>query len=58
MTANILRANLECSIEVHNRLLETGLPSVTAAAEALIVAYTSGHKALFFGNGGSAALGR
>ena len=31
------------------------LPSLTAAAEALISAYRAGHKALFFGNGGSAA---
>jgi len=31
------------------------MPALTAAAEALVSAYCSGHKALFFGNGGSAA---
>jgi D-sedoheptulose 7-phosphate isomerase len=55
MTDNILRKNLESSIEVHSRLMEACLPAMTAAAEALIVAYRNGHKALFFGNGGSAA---
>jgi D-sedoheptulose 7-phosphate isomerase len=55
MTDNILRKNIESSIEVHGRLLEACLPAMTAAAAALIAAYRSGHKALFFGNGGSAA---
>src|SRR4029077_12014599 len=49
------RKNIEGSIEVHNRLLDACLPAMTQAAEALIAAYRSGHKALFFGNGGSAA---
>src|SRR5215472_4334848 len=31
------------------------LPSLNAAADVLISAYSKGHKALFFGNGGSAA---
>jgi len=52
---NILRANVERSIEVHSRLLAACLPAMTAAADALVSAYRSGHKALFFGNGGSAA---
>src|SRR5271169_1517541 len=55
MTANILRKNLEDSLEVHGRLMEACLPAMTVAAEALIAAYRSGRKALFFGNGGSAA---
>jgi D-sedoheptulose 7-phosphate isomerase len=55
MTDEILRKNIERSIEVHSRLLEACLPAMTAAADALIAAYRSGHKALFFGNGGSAA---
>jgi D-sedoheptulose 7-phosphate isomerase len=55
MTDNILRKNIESSIEVHGRILEACLPAMAAAADALIAAYRSGHKALFFGNGGSAA---
>ena len=53
MTENILRSNIERSIEVHGRLTSARLPALTAAANALISAYRSGHKALFFGNGGS-----
>jgi D-sedoheptulose 7-phosphate isomerase len=55
MTDSILRTNIERSIEVHCRLMETCLPAMTAAAEGLIKAYRNGRKALFFGNGGSAA---
>ena len=55
MTDDILRKNIERSIEVHSHLLEACLPAMAAAADALISAYRSGHKALFFGNGGSAA---
>jgi D-sedoheptulose 7-phosphate isomerase len=55
MKDDILRKNIESSIEVHSRLLEACLPAMTVAAAALITAYRSGHKALFFGNGGSAA---
>ncbi|MGD0909435.1 MAG: SIS domain-containing protein [Candidatus Acidiferrales bacterium] len=54
MTDDILRKNIESSIEVHSRLAEACLPAMTVAANALIAAYLSGHKALFFGNGGSA----
>jgi D-sedoheptulose 7-phosphate isomerase len=54
-TASVLRRNLESSIETHARFLEVCLPSLTKAADALIEAYLSGRKALFFGNGGSAA---
>jgi D-sedoheptulose 7-phosphate isomerase len=55
MTDNILRKNIESSIKVHSHLLEACLPAMTVAAGALIAAYGSGRKALFFGNGGSAA---
>jgi D-sedoheptulose 7-phosphate isomerase len=55
MTDDILRKNIERSIEVHNRLLQACLPSVTLAANALIAAFRGGRKAFFFGNGGSAA---
>jgi D-sedoheptulose 7-phosphate isomerase len=55
VTADILRANIERSIDVHNRLMNACLPALTAAADALVAAYLGGHKALFFGNGGSAA---
>jgi D-sedoheptulose 7-phosphate isomerase len=51
----LLRQNLERSIETHTRFLETCLPVLNQAAEALIAAYLAGHKAIFFGNGGSAA---
>lgn len=55
MTDQILRGNIERSIEVHSRLISTCLPAMTAAADALLQSYRTGHKALFFGNGGSAA---
>lgn len=55
MTAETLRANIESSLEVHGRLLPVCLPAMTRAAEALVSAYRAGHKAIFFGNGGSAA---
>jgi len=55
LTSSILRNNIERSLEVHSRLLVECLPSLTAAADALISAYRAGYKALFFGNGGSAA---
>jgi len=50
-----IRANIETSIAVHQRLLEACLPDITAAAGALVRAYQRGYKAIFFGNGGSAA---
>ena len=55
MIADVLRTNIERSIEIHSRLLGACLPALSTAAEALVAAYRSGHKALFFGNGGSAA---
>jgi D-sedoheptulose 7-phosphate isomerase len=55
VTAGILRANIERSVEVHSRLMAACLPALTTAAGAIIAAYRAGHKAFFFGNGGSAA---
>jgi D-sedoheptulose 7-phosphate isomerase len=54
-TANLLKSNIENSIAVHNRVIEACLPALVTAADALVAAYTTGHKAVFFGNGGSAA---
>jgi D-sedoheptulose 7-phosphate isomerase len=54
MTERILRSNIERSIQVHSQLLDACLPALMAAANGLILAYRTGHKALFFGNGGSA----
>jgi D-sedoheptulose 7-phosphate isomerase len=55
MSTHILRANIERSIEVHSQLISACLSAMTAAADALLSAFRTGHKALFFGNGGSAA---
>ena len=55
MIASILRDNIESSIEVHRRLIDACLPQLTAAANSLVAAYRAGRKAIFFGNGGSAA---
>ena len=55
MTSHILRGNIERSVEVHKDFLAVCLPALTEAADALVAAYRSGHKAIFFGNGGSAA---
>jgi len=55
MTDETLRRNVERSLEVHGRILPACLPAMTKAADALISAYSTGHKAIFFGNGGSAA---
>ena len=55
MTEKILRRNIESSVQVQSRVLESCLPAMIQAADALIAAYRGGHKAIFFGNGGSAA---
>jgi D-sedoheptulose 7-phosphate isomerase len=55
MTAGILRTNIESSIDLHSRLIAACLPALTTAADTLVAAYRAGNKALFFGNGGSAA---
>lgn len=54
-TVGVVRQNMQSSIETHIRFLDICLPAVTKAADALIEAYLAGHKAIFFGNGGSAA---
>ncbi len=53
--AGILRNNIEHSIQTHHRFMEACLPALSVAAGKLVEAYRSGHKALLFGNGGSAA---
>jgi D-sedoheptulose 7-phosphate isomerase len=55
MTDDILRKNIESSVAVHSRLIEACLPAMAVAANALVSAYRNGRKAVFFGNGGSAA---
>ena len=55
MTDEVLRGNIERSIEVHSRLVNACLSDMMSAADALLQAFRSGHKAFFFGNGGSAA---
>jgi D-sedoheptulose 7-phosphate isomerase len=55
LAENVLSKNLSGSIEVHQRFFAACLPALSAAAEALIAAYRTGNKAIFFGNGGSAA---
>lgn len=55
MTGEIVRTHIERSMEVHARLMSECLDAIAAGADALVAAYQSGHKAVFFGNGGSAA---
>jgi len=55
MTASIITSNLESSFEVHRRFVASCIPELIRAADALVSAYKAGHKAFFFGNGGSAA---
>src|SRR5579864_3679310 len=51
----LLRANFEASIQCKQAALATMLPAMERAAELLIACYRDGGKAIFFGNGGSAA---
>ena len=51
----ILCANVRESIETHGRLLAECLPAMRTSGDVLVAAYQSGRKAIFFGNGGSAA---
>lgn len=53
--SSLIRANFQASIECNQRTLEALLPAMQRAAELLIAAYRADHKAIFFGNGGSAA---
>jgi len=55
MTLNIIKGNLQSSLEVHSRFMNACLPELARAADALLSAYMAGRKAIFFGNGGSAA---
>jgi D-sedoheptulose 7-phosphate isomerase len=43
------------SVSAHERLMESALPILAKITEAFIHAIRTGHKLLFFGNGGSAA---
>ncbi len=53
--AERVRALLTATIAVHQRVLETSLEPVVAAATAIREALAAGGKLLIFGNGGSAA---
>lgn len=50
----LIALRIEQSITVKQALLKQS-SALTTAADALVNAYKSGHKAMFFGNGGSAA---
>jgi len=52
---SLFAGSLQGSIAVKQKVLATLGPQVRAAAELLVAAYTRGNKAIFFGNGGSAA---
>jgi D-sedoheptulose 7-phosphate isomerase len=51
---NKIEAEIRESIEVKKEVLKTLSPAIERAAQAMISALKSGHKILFFGNGGSA----
>lgn len=51
----LLGESIADSIRVKQQVLATLAPQVRAAAELLVQAYGNGNKAIFFGNGGSAA---
>ncbi len=50
-----IRGRIEESIQVKHNLLSKCLPQIEKAADVLVKAYLRGNKAVFFGNGGSAA---
>jgi len=50
-----IRGRIEESIQVKQNLLDRCVPEIEKAAALLVACYKSGHKAAFFGNGGSAA---
>lgn len=52
---SLLRANFEAHIDCQRRALDALLPALERAAALLIACYRGGGKAIFFGNGGSAA---
>src|SRR5512133_2755452 len=51
----LLGEAIAASIRVKQQVLATLTPAIRAAAELLVQAYQNGNKAIFFGNGGSAA---
>jgi D-sedoheptulose 7-phosphate isomerase len=51
----LLGDSIAASIALKQRVLETLAPEIRLAAELLVHAYSNGNKAIFFGNGGSAA---
>jgi D-sedoheptulose 7-phosphate isomerase len=51
----LLRDSITASVAVKQSVLATLGPQIGAAAELLVTAYRNGNKAIFFGNGGSAA---
>ncbi len=53
--ASLLSESIAASIRLKEQVLATLAPQIQAAAELLAAAYARGNKALFFGNGGSAA---
>lgn len=52
---DLFRRRIEESIEAKRALIASLLPTMAAAARILVDAYTTGRKAIFLGNGGSAA---
>ncbi len=52
---NIIRRQLEDSIETKKQVIALCIPAIQKAAELCIRAYQQGHKTLWCGNGGSAA---
>ncbi len=51
----IIRGRIEESIQVKQALLTRCLPEIERGARMMVEAYRSDHKAVFFGNGGSAS---
>jgi D-sedoheptulose 7-phosphate isomerase len=51
----LLAESIAASVALKQKVLETLAPQIGAAAELMAQAYRSGNKAIFFGNGGSAA---
>jgi len=51
----LLADSIAASVALKQKVMETLVPQIRAAGELLVAAYLSGNKAIFFGNGGSAA---
>lgn len=51
----VIREHLEASIAAKRRVLDTLLPAIDTASQAIVGAVRGGKKVLFFGNGGSAS---